>query len=322
MVLRSLEKQTLSQGDFEVLIVNNNSLDNTEEIVQNYLKKTSLRIQYMIEYNQGVSYARNRGVGEAKGDIIVFLDDDETVEPDFLFNIKTFFMRFPEVGITAGPVIPVFETSKPKWLSKFIERAITGEYNQGDVIKKLSSRNFPGTGHACFRKKLFDKYGNFNIYLGRKGNSLMGAEDKDFVLRLMEGNEICYYLPGAKIYHHISDTKLTEAFFDSLSYAIGKSERVRTLNGGKRRYYRRLFDESKKWITSFIFCVFFYLTLQPDKGNKIIQFRKILQKDYSASKSGFSSHTFMHKIFTPVFSKRNIQLQLVVITGSGPNCTY
>ncbi len=90
MVLRSLEKQTLSQGDFEVLIVNNNSLDNTEEIVQNYLKKTSLRIQYMIEYNQGVSYARNRGVGEAKGDIIVFLDDDETVEPDFLFNIKTF----------------------------------------------------------------------------------------------------------------------------------------------------------------------------------------------------------------------------------------
>lgn len=273
MVLDSLEKQTISKDDFEVIIINNNSPDNTDEIMKNYLQNSSLPIHYIIEYNQGISYARNRGVNEAKGEIIVFLDDDETVEPDFLQNVKTFFRSTPDAGITAGPVVPVFETTKPEWLSKYIERAITGEYNKGNKITKLPPKDYPGTGHACFRKALFDKYGSFNTDLGRKGSSLMGAEDKDFFLRLMEGNEACYYLPGAKIYHHIPAEKLTESFFDRLTYAMGKSERVRTLNLGKIIYCKRLLQEGIKWCASFVLWIGYILRLQPQKANKLLAFR-------------------------------------------------
>ena len=278
MVLNSIQEQTLSPANFEVLLINNNSPDNTDEIIKNYQQNSQLPIHYIIEYNQGISYARNRGVNEAQGEIIVFLDDDETVEPDFLQNVKTFFESTPDAGITAGPVVPVFETTKPEWLSKFIERAITGEYNKGNKIIKLPPKDYPGTGHACFRKALFDKYGSFNTNLGRKGSSLMGAEDKDFFLRLMEGNEVCYYLPGAKIYHHIPAEKLTESFFDRLTYAMGKSERVRTLNLGKRFYYRKLLEEVFKWAASLILWFGYLLTFQPNKGNKLLSFRWKLAK--------------------------------------------
>lgn len=273
MVLNSLQEQTLPSVDYEILIINNNSPDNTDEIVNEYQKNSLLPIRYLIEYNQGISYARNRGVNEANGEIIVFLDDDETVDPDFLENIKIFFETHHEVGITSGPVVPVFETTPPKWLSKYISRAITGAYDKGNQVKKLPPKDYPGTGHACFRKELFDKYGEFNTDLGRKGSSLLGAEDKDFFLRLMNGNESCYYLPKARIYHHIPAEKLTEAFFDKMTYSIGKSERIRTLNIGKQFYYKKLLEEAFKWGVSLFLWFGYLLTFQPDKGNKLISFR-------------------------------------------------
>lgn len=278
MVLNSLETQTLPKSEFEILLINNNSPDDTDRIIQEYISISSLRIRYCIEYNQGISYARNRGVNESKGEIIVFLDDDETVEADFLSNIKDFFEDYQDAGITAGPVIPVFETNKPQWLSPYIERAITGKYEKGNKIKKLPPRDYPGTGHACFRKRLFDQYGDFKTNLGRKGNSLMGAEDKDFFLRLMNGNENCYYLPGARIYHHIPAEKLTDSFFQKITYAMGKSERVRTINLGRKKYYKRLLQELFKWGASVILWIGYLITLSPQKGNKIIEFRYNLTK--------------------------------------------
>lgn len=278
MVLDCLQKQNLPHEDFEVLIINNNSPDKTDDIIKAYQRESNLPIRYFIEYNQGISFARNRGVKEANGEIIVFLDDDETVDSNFLSIIKDFFTDYGVAGITAGPVIPVFEKEKPQWLSKFIERAITGEYYKGHKIKELSPKDYPGTGHACFRKELFLKYGEFNTDLGRKGNSLMGAEDKDFFLRLMKGNEKCYYVPEARIYHHIPADKLTEFFFNNISYAIGKSERIRTLSLGKTVFYKRLLQEMVKWIASIVLWLGYLVLGQKEKSRKIITFRKNVSK--------------------------------------------
>lgn len=273
MVINSLEKQTLSRNEFEILIINNNSTDNTVEIINDYKKDSLLPLYSFTEKNQGISHARNRGVSESKGDIIVFIDDDETVDSDFLFVIKDFFIKYPDAGISAGPVVPVFEGNRPDWLSPFIERAITGEYRKGCKIKKLPPRDYPGTGHACFRKELFVKYGSFNTDLGRKGNSLMGAEDKDFFLRLMKGKENCYYIPNARIYHHIPKEKLTNTFFDKITLAIGKSERIRTQSLGHTQYLKRIFEEFFKWVASFIIWTSYIFFLKPAKANKLIKFR-------------------------------------------------
>lgn len=274
MVLNSLKDQNLPLHEFEIIIINNNSTDDTDQIIKSYQQNNpELPLHYYIEYQQGISYARNRGVEAARGDIIVFIDDDETVDPDFLQQINLFFTKYPDAGISSGPVIPVYETAKPEWLSPYIMRAFTGAYDKGDQIKLLPAKDYPGTGHACFRRDLFLKYGAFNTLLGRKGNSLMGAEDKDFFLRLINGGEKCYYLPTATIYHHIPESKLTDEFFRKLTFAIGKSERIRTLQIGNGAFAGRLMSEAIKWGASFIIGAGYLIIGQIAKANKLIQFR-------------------------------------------------
>lgn len=275
MVLDSLKVQDLTPQSYEIILVNNNSTDDTDAIVRTYREAhPAFPLVYVIEYNQGISYARNRGVETAKGDVIVFVDDDETVDPDFLSSIHRFFSQYEDAGISAGPVIPVYETGKPKWLSHFTMRLITGAYDKGSTIHLLGNKDYPGTGHACFRKALFTEYGTFDVALGRKGASLMGAEDKDFFLRLMNGGEKCYYLPSAKIYHHIPAGKLTDEFFHRLTYSIGKSERIRTLNMGRGAFRKRLVMESVKWCASIVLWCWYCVTFRVYKGNKLLVFRK------------------------------------------------
>ncbi|MCC8146036.1 MAG: glycosyltransferase family 2 protein [Bacteroidales bacterium] len=277
-LLKTLESAVLQShpgSDFEVIVVDNNSTDNTPEILsfiqEKYSQKITLR--YYKETQKGVSFARNLGVQEAKGEYIVFIDDDETVTPDFLNNLYSFLQSYPQAELISEPVVPVFETEKPDWFSPYTTSLITGAYDKGDKIKIVGKKDYPGTGHATFKRELFHIYGGFNIHLGRKGTSLMGGEDKDFFLRLINNGVPCYYVPTAIIYHHIPARKLTEEFFHNLTLSIGKSERIRTLNISRKAYYSRLFSELIKWGASFVLFFYYTFTRHYQKGKKLLQFR-------------------------------------------------
>ncbi|GHT41408.1 hypothetical protein FACS189437_08270 [Bacteroidia bacterium] len=113
--LESLARQTYPVADFEIIIVDNNSPDNTAEVGQSFINQyPHLNIHYIKELQQGISHARNRGVNEAKGKFITFLDDDETVDADFLQNLATFFQDYPEAELCSEPVVPVFEITPPR----------------------------------------------------------------------------------------------------------------------------------------------------------------------------------------------------------------
>ncbi len=273
-VLKSLAENDFPTEKYEIVLINNNSTDKTElECTRFKTDFSKINFRYFIETNQGISYARNRGVAESSGEIICFIDDDETVKPDYLQVIYDFFNNYPDAALCGGPVEPVYEAEKPSWLSYFTLRLITGYYNKGNRIKIVSGKDYPGTGHASLRKDLFNKYGLFNTDLGRKGSDLLGAEDKDFFLRVIEAGEKCYYLPEAIIYHHIPAEKLTEEFFNRLTYSIGVSERKRTLGISTGKFVKRLIAESIKWAASLALYPFYLLKLQPQKGNKLIAFR-------------------------------------------------
>ncbi|MDR0833893.1 MAG: glycosyltransferase family 2 protein [Candidatus Symbiothrix sp.] len=275
--LESAAKQDFPIEDFEIVVVDNNSPDATELVCGDLMHQYS-NIRYFKEIQQGVSYGRNRGVNEARGKFIAFVDDDETINSNYVDELNEFFKTHPQAELCSLPVVPVFEAQPPKWLSPFTMRLITGAYDKGSVVKHVSSKDYPGTGHAVFKRDLFLKYGAFNTALGRKGSSLMGAEDKDFFLRLIQNGVACYYVPTAPIYHHISANKLTEDFFNRLTLAIGKSERVRTLSISKTAYYKRLVAEAIKWAASFILFTYYTVTFQPQKGTKLLLFRQNVTK--------------------------------------------
>lgn len=272
--LESIALQDYPVKDYELIIIDNNSTDHTEEVCHRFISSHPDRpIHYFKELQQGISYGRNRGVCEAHGTIIAFVDDDETIQPDYLSVLNGFFVNNHQAALCCGPVIPVYEATPPDWLSPYISRLITGAYDRGVQIKILGAKDCPGTGHATFKKDLFVRFGAFNTDLGRKGSSLMGAEDKDFFLRLIENGIDCYYLPQAKIFHHIPASKLTEDFFTKITYALGKSERIRTRSVSRTAYYKRLLSEGIKWGGSIVLFFYYLLCREFSKGWKLIQFR-------------------------------------------------
>ena len=277
--MKSIAEQDFPSTDYEIVLINNNSTDSTESICNRFSEDyPQVGFRYFIETNQGLSYARNRGVKESRGDILVFVDDDAAVFESYLSSINNFFDSYSEVNACGGPIVPVYEVEKPKWLSHYTEQLLGGALYEGDKVKPFRNGRYPGGGNSAFRREVFEKYGLFNVELGRKGTGLIGAEEKDLYDRLTRGNEQFYYLPQMGIHHYIPEKKLTKAHFRELTYSIGKSERIRTKGVSPKAYRNRVLAECKKWIASLVLFAGYTLALSLGKGLKLLQFRWYVSK--------------------------------------------
>lgn len=272
--LQSVCDQKYPDNNYEIIVIDNNSTDNTPSICEEFRAKyPNKNFRYFKEMNQGLSFALNRGIKEAQGEFLIFVDDDETIIPQHLERLDNHLRTYPEAVLCGTPVIPVYEIPEPKWMSRFTQRLIGGYFDQGKEVKILEAKNYPGTGHTIIKKELYERYGNYNTELGRKGTSLIGAEDKDMFNRLKNNNIVCYYLPDIPIYHHIPPNKMTDEFFHKLTYSIGKSERIRTKAVSEKEFRNRLLSEGIKWGASVVLFAGYTLGLQPSKGFRLLQFR-------------------------------------------------
>lgn len=273
-VLKSLAENTLPHDRYEIVLVDNNCTDNTRSECDRFVKDfPDVVFHYFIETNQGLSHARNRGIKESAGDILVYVDDDALVNKEYLETYANFFDKMPEIEAAGGPIIPKYETNEPDWMSHFTRALITGYKYLGNKEKEFPKNDYPGGGNAAYRAYVFEKIGLFNVELGRKGDSLVGAEEKDIFDKMTTLGMRFYYLPDAILYHLIPEKKLSKDYFDRLTYSIGKSERMRTLAIGKWKYTKRLISEGIKWAASIVLCVGHTLTGHPKRGWKLIQFR-------------------------------------------------
>ncbi len=273
-VLKSLAENTLPHDRYEIVLVDNNCTDNTRSECDRFVKDfPDVVFHYFIETNQGLSHARNRGIKESAGDILVYVDDDALVNKEYLETYANFFDKMPEIEAAGGPIIPKYETNEPDWMSHFTKALITGYKYLGNKEKEFPKNDYPGGGNAAYRAYVFEKIGLFNVELGRKGDSLVGAEEKDIFDKMTTLGMRFYYLPDAILYHLIPEKKLSKDYFDRLTYSIGKSERMRTLAIGKWKYTKRLISEGIKWAASIVLCVGHTLTGHPKRGWKLIQFR-------------------------------------------------
>ena len=278
-VLESLAKNTLPKELYEIVLVNNNCTDNTQSECERFVHDyPDVAFRSFLETNQGLSYARNRGINESGGDILVYVDDDALVNAEYLQTYYDFFIQHTDIDAAGGPIIPKYETEEPTWMSYFTKALITGYKNLGNKVKEFPKNDYPGGGNAAYRASVFEKVGLFNVELGRKGDSLVGAEEKDIFDKMTTLGMRFYYLPTAILYHLIPEKKLSKDYFNRLTYSIGKSERMRTLRIGKGEYLKRLVSEAIKWAASIVLCLGHTLTGCPKKGWKLIQFRRNVTK--------------------------------------------
>jgi hypothetical protein len=171
-------------------------------------------------------------------------------------------------------------------MSHYTRQLVTGELNLGSREREFPAGAFPGGGNAAYRKSVFDAVGLFNVELGRKGNSLIGAEEKDLFDKMTSRGMKFYYLPTAILYHLIPPKKLTQDYFNRLTFGIGVSERYRTQQIGKKKYLARLAKEAVKWGGTLVLWTGFALRGQFNKGNKLVAFRRNVTRGLICGKDG------------------------------------
>jgi glycosyltransferase involved in cell wall biosynthesis len=208
---------------WEVIVVDNNSSDQTLATAQGYCRRYPGRIRYIFEPQQGLSRARNAGIRDARGEIIAFIDDDVIAEPTWLHNLTASLQDVKWAG-AGGRILPPVDFQPPHWLTLGGEMDLGGPlalFDLGDVPSELKRAPY-GTNMA-FRKNMFEKYGYFRVDLGRCGNSLLSGEDTDFGNRLMAAAEHLRYEPSAVVHHPVPKERLSKKYFRSWWFDFGRT---------------------------------------------------------------------------------------------------
>ena len=274
--LESVAKQDYDKKEWECVVVNNNSTDDTAERVSAFAEAhPELNIRVVEEPQQGLSYARNRGIAESKGQVIAFIDDDETINEGFVSAYIDLF-RNHGAFVGSGVLKVCYDSKRPKWMSHYTEKMIANPFDLGDEIVTVTTKITPTGGNMAFNREVFNLYGNFDTNLGRKGEALFGGEENDMFDRIRDLGERVFYTPHAIAYHHIADRKLTPEYFDELSYGVGVSKRLRAEKYGTER---ELFaDEKAKRRYTKVRALFYILTFRPQKAKWLVRMRNGISK--------------------------------------------
>lgn len=208
---------------WEVLIVDNNSNDQTREVVEDFCRRYPGRFRYLFESQQGLSHARNTGVREAQGDILAFTDDDVTLEPTWLENLTASLHNSDWAG-AGGRIIPVWSRPIPSWLSTDDPHTM-GPFVSFDVGTEAGPLTRPPYGaNMAFRREAFEKYGGFRVDLDRSGSNLQSGGDTEFANRLLAGGERLRYEPCAVVRHPAPECRMEKRYVLRWWFWYGRSE--------------------------------------------------------------------------------------------------
>jgi glycosyltransferase involved in cell wall biosynthesis len=284
-VLDSLKNQTLSKDLFEIVLVNNNSPGNTEEIARDFEKANpDLNYRYYLETRQGLSYGRNKGIDEAKGKYITFIDDDAFLAEDYLEKIYNYFEKHQDCAAIGSKIHLHYEDIIPKWENKYLN-SLLGYFDIGNEEKVFPKSDYPRGSNMSFRSNVFDKVGGFNVELGRKGNNLAGSEEKDMFQKIYREDLKVVYIPDAMVYHCVPIERTTSDFIKRQGVGTGKGEWKRVVNEGGLSPVKRLFVEFLKWNASFALFFLYTLVFKFPKGLMILRFRAWVTKGLLTSNS-------------------------------------
>lgn len=211
---------------WELLVIDNGCADATPELLARHAWPTGWNARTVREDKLGLSNARNRAIAEARGEYLVFIDDDETPDPDWLCAFERLIdARNPDAF--GGRIQVLFEDMRPAWLRDEL-LGFLGELNRAETIEPLTDphASFYG-GNFGFRRSVCARIGDFDATLGRKGSDNTGGEEVDFYRRLLAAGFSVWWTPQAVIHHRIQAIKLERSYFLDLHYRMGRMEAIR-----------------------------------------------------------------------------------------------
>ncbi|TWT48711.1 glycosyltransferase family 2 protein [Botrimarina hoheduenensis] len=202
---------TLPSGEsftYEVIVVNNASTDNTQEVIDGYASDTNrgsaLRIRSFYEQEPGVAPARNRGLSEANSEWIAFHDDDQKAHPQWLAKLLELAHR-KQVKVVGGAVKLLLPEGNTRQLAPQC-RVLLGERVGWDAEAPYTRKRIPGTNNILIHQSILDEVGNFNTALK------VGGTDADLYRRIRNAGHAAWYTPDSIVYHMIPEKRLGDEY--------------------------------------------------------------------------------------------------------------
>ncbi|HBF23300.1 MAG TPA: hypothetical protein DDW23_05725 [Planctomycetes bacterium] len=264
--LDSLVAQITSSQSWEVLVVDNGSDDGTSNCVEERIASFPVSLRVVVEPIAGLSHARNKGLAEAMGGVVIFIDDDVTCSPGWLAAHQQAF-RDPELIATGGRIVTVLPHPLPRWVHEnnlHEMRGPIGSFDYGEEELPLgagnSVRSFFG-GNMGMRKSSALSVDGFRSDLGW-GNRLIPSEETDLLRRLGDVNAL--YLGKALVEHRLQPEKLNLRYFQRWYRGSGRASVL-----------MRPPANPLMWAVKFLVYVFDLLRFSPAilMGNRFVRLR-------------------------------------------------
>jgi glycosyltransferase involved in cell wall biosynthesis len=196
--IESILRQNAPEVSYELIVVDNNSTDDTRQVVESFSTRSNVR--YVFEAKQGPSHGRNAGIANARGRIIAFTDDDVRPASDWLSNIKRAFNNNPEVECVGGKILPSWPIA---------------DYGPGTIHSAPNTPICWSTSNIAFRSVVFDRIGGFS-------GTFMRCQDRELMCRFMREGGRMMYTPDVVVTAEVIAERLTKAYHRKWHMTTGK----------------------------------------------------------------------------------------------------
>jgi glycosyltransferase involved in cell wall biosynthesis len=214
----------------EILVVANACTDDTDRVVKEYALRLPLRI--VVEPKPGLSHARNAGLREARGDYILWTDDDVRVHVDWLTAYERAILKWPGTTVFGGTIIPIFEGGPPLWLAGTVhlcESAFASRRLSAEAAVDPERDGLPYGANFAIALSA-QRARPYDVRLGRQRSGwLTGGEELDVIEALLEAGGTARWVPDAIVEHMMGAERQTTAYlrryFEGHGYVLGLEER-------------------------------------------------------------------------------------------------
>ncbi len=221
--------------EWEVVVVDNNSKDNTRAVVEQ-VQATWPRLRYEFEREQGLSAARNHGIACARGATILFTDDDVLPEPDWLAATLAGLDRHG-ADACGGYIAPIWESPPPPWLTERFHGFLAVRTDRTDDYVMTPASTLPFGANIAFRREVFDRVGPFDTRRGRKGQVLAGGEDGEMFERILAAGMKVVFLGGSRVHHKVEAFRLSKRYFRRWRFQASRNIAQSQGVAGERRLF-------------------------------------------------------------------------------------
>ena len=233
-VLERLRSQITESISWEILVVDNNSSDQTAQLIQDYQRDwpKNFPLQYIFEPTQGAAFARQRAVQEAKGELIGFLDDDNIPELNWVNSAYIFAQEHPEAGAYGSRIYGDYEVTPPPNFGRIAPFLAITDRGSKVRLYQPEKRLLPPSAGLVVRKQVWlDHVPKQPILSGRIPGNMITGEDLEVLRYIQKSGWEIWYSPTMEIHHKIPSQRLEKEYLISLFRGVGLGRHIlRMLN--------------------------------------------------------------------------------------------